>query len=100
MRLCKHRPPVHTPGSHDTKKDLPQEASFRCVVNRVGSVDGQLLFQVFQVLAEVLVGFAEVVHRATGVEHRRVVLSAAVQSDVGEDDLVIFLAKYMEIWRA
>ena len=34
-----------------------------------------------------LVGFAEVVHRATGVQHRRVVLSAAVQSNVGERGL-------------
>jgi len=84
MRLYKHRDPRDTPGGLSIKKDLLKEASFRCVVKRVGSVDGQLLFQVFQVLAEVLVGFAEVVHRATSVEHRRVVLSAAVQSDVGE----------------
>ena len=93
MRLCKHRVPTTTPGSIGTKKDLHKEASFRCVVKRVGSVDGQLLFQVFQVLAEVLVCFAEVVYRAAGVKHCRVVFSAAVQSDVGQGRLRHLLGK-------
>ena len=47
-------------------------------------MNGQFLFQVFEVLPEVLVGFAEVVDRSACVEHGGVILAATVQSDVGQ----------------
>ena len=53
-------------------------------MNRVGSVNRQLLFQIFQVLAEVLVCLAKVVHRAASMEHGGVVLAATVQANVGQ----------------
>ena len=48
------------------------------------SVDGQFLFEVFQVLPEVLVGFAQVVDRPARMQHGGVVLASTVQSDVGQ----------------
>ena len=47
----------------------------------------QLLLEVLEVLAEVLIGFAQVVDRTAGVEHRSVVLATAVQTDVGQRTL-------------
>ena len=47
-------------------------------------MNGQFLFQVFEVLPEVLVGFAEVVDRSACVEHGGVILASTVQSDVGQ----------------
>ena len=51
------------------QKRPPQwEASFLYrVVKRIGSMNGQFLFQVFQILSEVFVGFAQIVDGATCV---------------------------------
>ena len=50
-------------------------------------MDGQLLLEVLEVLAEMLIGFLQVVHCAACVENGSVVLSAAVQSNVGQRTL-------------
>ena len=54
-------------------------------------MDGELLLEVLEVLAEVLVGLLQVVHRAACVKHSGVVLATAVQSDVGQRALRHFL---------
>ena len=51
---------------------------------RFTSVDVKLFLEVVEVLAEVLVGFAQVVDRAASVKNGSVVLSSAVQSNVGQ----------------
>ena len=76
---------------HDTKK--PPQGRLFVDVNRVGSVDGQLLFKVFQVLPEMLVCLAEVVHCATGMQDRGVVLATAVQPNVRKRRLRHFLGE-------
>ena len=60
---------------------LPKQTTRYCFTR---SVDVQLLLEVVEVLAEVLVGFAQVVDRTAGVEHRSVVLATAVQTNVGQ----------------
>ena len=60
-------------------------------------MNGQFLFQVFEVFAEVLVGFAEVVDRPACVEHVAWSLPPQCNPMLAKEDLVIFLAKYIEI---
>ena len=45
-------------------------------------MNGQLLFQVFEILAEMLVGLTQIVDRSACMKHRCVVLSSAVQPNV------------------
>ena len=63
---------------------LPKQTTRYCFTR---SVDVQLLLEVVEVLAEVLVGFAQVVDRTAGVENRSVVLATAVQTNVGQRTL-------------
>ena len=60
---------------------LPKQTTRYCLTR---SVDVQLLLEVVQVLPEMLVGFGQVVDRTACVKHSGVILSSAVQSNVGQ----------------
>ena len=59
-------------------------------------MDGQLLLEVLEVLAEMLIRFLQVVHCAASVENGSVVLTATVQSMLANELFVIFF-EYMAI---